>query len=281
MIEEGHKLVRLEGDQQRQIAIQSKRKTEDVLEEVLKELQLAPEFAERLFYSLPFATYEKGEESGVQIVQDLSIKAAMMIARCWGNCASAARIIEETTDSIIVEGVFLDWEKNHRVLRTHVVKKFYKPKGEKGGVLKPLNSDRLEKAVAAGMSKAIRNAILNGIPEAIKIRLLTASKEMASLEYDPKTKKMVKAPLAKRMQTLMENLQKQGITRDEIPKLSGLVKVIDGNLMTGEEGYLELLGTYNALKERFITKEFLLNPVPEKDNAPRQERPAVSLRDVM
>ena len=71
-------------------------------------------------------------------------------------------MVDEVDDKILVEGVFVDFESNTRTLRTVPVSKSYIPKSTK--IKTPLNNQRLMIAIAAGGSKAVRNAVLAALP---------------------------------------------------------------------------------------------------------------------
>lgn len=278
MIEAGHKLVRLEGDQQRQIAKLDPRDEKRVLEALLQELSFAPEFAEKVYYTLPFKKKDNEGNETRELVQGISIKGAMAIQRRWGNCASAGRVVEEKINSITVEGVFLDYETNNRVMRQLEVSRFYKPRNSNTTV--PLRPDMLEKAIHSGISKAIRNAVNNGVPEYIKIRFFEQAKEMAGMEYDPKAGKMVKKPLADRMAALVERFKVYGISKEDMLKLTDKFTMKDGNYQMTEKAYQDLLGMINALEDGHVTKDGLLDPEKPAGDGKKSD-PAVKLETLV
>lgn len=259
MIEAGHKLIRLEGAEQRQISKLDPRDEKKILDKLLMELEIAPRFAEKVYYSIPYKNNKTGTTTKVEGV---SIKGAMALQRLWGNCASAGRIVEEANDRIICEGVFMDYETNSRVMRQVVVSRFYTPSGTNNRV--PRRADQLEIAIAAGISKAIRNAVNNGLPEYLKMEYFAKAKSIAGTEKDPKTGKPIKKPLATRVGELFKGFEAQGVTREQIVKLAN-ADAID------ETVYEDLLGILNALEEGHVTKESLLNQEKPTESTKQEE----------
>jgi hypothetical protein len=174
MIAQGMTVMRVENESQQSMATMKPRSEDAVYKGAVMELTLAPEFAKRAWYSIP---YKDKETNQVVNVEGPSIKAAMALARRWGNCANAGRIVENLDDRLVVEGVFMDYETNLRTLRTISVAKKYWSKAMK--MVVPLREDRLNMAIQAGMSKAIRNAILASLPAALVDTYVAAAKKVA------------------------------------------------------------------------------------------------------
>src|SRR3972149_2765351 len=85
----------------------------------------------------------------------------MALARLLDPCTVAARAINEETDGVDLEGVFVDLESIFRVSKPWRVSKMFR---RKGGRVETLNVQKLGQAIQAGFSKAMRNAIRAGIP---------------------------------------------------------------------------------------------------------------------
>ena len=154
----GATVVRIENESMVSVAVQRPRNEQKALEGALAELDAMPEEAGAAYYSIP---YEDRQQGKTVFVEGPSIKAAMTIARRWGNCSTGARIAAEDADGYTVDGVFIDVESNFRVQRSVRVSKWFKAKG---GKVYLLSVDRQIMAVQAGISKAIRNAVLAGMP---------------------------------------------------------------------------------------------------------------------
>ena len=237
MIKQGHAVVRIENDVQQQISIARPRDEEKVYTGLVSELEGVPAFAKKAFYSIPY----KDGKGGTTNVEGPSIGAAMAIARRWGNCATANRVLEEKEDRIICEGVFMDYETNNRVCRQVAVLRHYKP--HDSNTMVPLRADRLALAIAAGLSKAVRNAVLHGVPESIKIRYIDEAKRIATQG----TKKQPAKTLQDRVKDLLAGFEAQGVKTEQIRAYIGKDDI-------GEAEYSKLLGTLNALEDGLTTK---------------------------
>lgn len=154
---------------QRELALSNPRDMKKALASCLAELEIAPEFAEDAYYSIPY-----GQGENQQIVEGLSVKMSRAAARVWGNCAVGSRIIREDDMVAEAEGVFVDIETNTFFRRPVRVAKTYVPRGT--SIPKPLNGTHLTNAIQAGLSKAERNATLSALPEWFKDRLFAAAK---------------------------------------------------------------------------------------------------------
>lgn len=142
----------------RQFAMESPRNPIQAQADALAELEAFPAFAEKAYYSIP---YNQGQANETR-VEGPSIKAAMVLARCWRNFLTGGRITGEDDSNVYVEGMVFDIETNTPNMRPIRVSKFYKPRGSDG--LKRKNADMLYNSVQAGVSKAIRNAVLATLP---------------------------------------------------------------------------------------------------------------------
>lgn len=170
----GAAITKAENDTLAQIAITRPRDPQKSLARALAELEIDPEFAEKQYYVIPFRNAD-GTKSDVE---GLSIKAAMALARCWGNCTNSARLVEETEDAFIVEGVAIDFETMFRVSKVGSISKWLRDRKSKKMV--KVREDRFPQLLGAGASKQVRNAILNMIPEPIQRRYWARAKEIAA-----------------------------------------------------------------------------------------------------
>ena len=171
-IVDGSRQLSAELRSQRELALSQPRYVKRVYVSCLQELELAPEFAEDAYYSIPFKS--GGEQT---LVEGLSVKAARAIVRLWGNCALGSRLIDEDAEAVTVEGIFVDFETNVYFRKVQRVPRTYIPRGT--SIPTPLKSDRLNMAIQAGMGKAERNAALAGLPEPLKERYFLLAKKIA------------------------------------------------------------------------------------------------------
>jgi len=237
----GLTVLRAENDTQLAMAVQRPRNELAVFQGAVMELELAPEFARRAWYSIP---YKDGD--GTVYVEGPSIKAAMALARRWGNCANSFRIVDDNDERITVEGVFLDFETNMRTLRTVSIPK--KAWSKKTNQMYPLRGDRLNTAVQAGGSKAVRNAILASLPQSLVDTYIKSAKEIATGTGKKATPGA--EPVDKRIENAIAVFVKMGATKAAVDSyISGLASE------SAEEVLQNLLGVHNALTDKQTTIE--------------------------
>ena len=172
----GAAITKVENETMAQIALTRPRNLRKVLEDAIEELELDPEFAEKQYYRIPYKD-RSTDPPTTTWVTGLSIKAAVSLARCFGNINCTARVVEETDHAVVVEGVAIDMEKSFRVSKPVAISKFYR--NRKTHQMVKWSDDRFPQILAAGASKAMRNAILNIIPESIQNRYWNRAKQLA------------------------------------------------------------------------------------------------------
>ena len=265
LIRAGQTVVRIENDFQQAIALVHKRDEDAILQKVTRELEDSPAFAKKAFYSIP---YQNRAEGTVSNVEGVSIGGSMAIARRWGNCATAGRVLEEKDDRIICEGVFMDYEVNVRYCRTVAVSRFFVPKGSHER--RPLPEKMMQLAIAAGLSKAIRNAVLSGVPDGLKIQVLDLAKRIASHG----TKKAPAKSLQDRVKDLLSGFEAQGVKTDQIRAYIGKDDI-------AEADYSKLLGALNALEDGMAKKEDLFgDPDAVKPQSKTMKHKPVKMEDI-
>jgi len=217
-------------------ARQYPRNMQQVVDKANQELEMVPDLAERAYYSIPYK-----EGSSRRMVEGLSIRAAMALARWWGNIATDGRIIGEDKSNYFVKGFCIDLESNIQNSTEVKVSKFYKPKGGQGVV--PWNADMMRNQILSGISKARRNAVLMSLPEWVKDGYFNKAKELV---IKPKN---TSRPVESIQVRIMKG--KGAIAREfKIPPAA-----LDEYLLEYFEGmddgsYLaNLKGLYNALKD--------------------------------
>lgn len=244
MIKQGYGVIRIENDVQSGIATLKPRDVQKVMKNLITELELCPEIAQKMYYSLPFQkTLDDGSKK-TEWVEGVSIKGAMTLQRCWGNSASAVRVVGEEGDKIICEGAFMDYETNNRVMRQVAVSRFFRTK--KNEVI-PLRHDKLEMAIASGQSKAVRNAINNGLPLGLLTTYFNECKRVAASTKGGDGK-LKKAPLAERWAALKADYNELGVTDRELAEYVGTTSV-------SEKEYERLAGLLNAIQEDYVSIE--------------------------
>jgi len=206
-----------------------------------EELEMVPDLAERAYYSIPYK-----EGGSRRMVEGLSIRSAMALARWWGNIATDGRIIGEDKSNYYVKGFCIDLETNIQNSTEVRVSKFYKPKGSQGVV--PWNADMMRNQVLSGISKARRNAVLMTLPEWVKDGYFQKAKELV---VNPKGRvkpvESIQNRILKGKQALIAEFNiKPEVLEEYLLEFFGSIE--------DDASYLaNLRGLYNAVKEGAVS----------------------------
>jgi hypothetical protein len=240
LVAQGHALMRIENETMLAVALQHPRNEEAVIKAALGELDLVPEDAARAFYSIPYR--ERGADGSTKIVhvEGPSIKAAMTLARRWGNCVTTARVLHEDVEGFDLEGIFIDLESNFRVARPIRVGKFIKLRA---GNVMLLDPKKQEMAIQAGASKAIRNAVLAGLPSYLVNAYDSKARQIISGKTDAK-------PERKTLLAILETFSRWKITQAQ------LEQYVEHPVAewTGRE-VADLRGLWNSINDGQVTLE--------------------------
>lgn len=231
----------VEIEAQAKLSKQYPRSMQKALDNALLELDLDPALAGKAFYAIPYKEWKDGQERTV-MVEGPSIKAAMSLAGHWGNCANGARIVAQDDERVIVEGVFIDYERNVRTVRQQVVSRMRYDK--KTSRMVPLREDRVVMAIQSGGSKAVRNAILGSIPAAIVERYLSKAKQLAAT--GGKATKLSTKDLKSRLDKMVAAFAEYGVSQAH---LAEYMKVNLAALESNEDKLGHMVGVYNSLKD--------------------------------
>lgn len=240
LVAQGSTLMRIENEVMLSVAVQRPRDEAIVIKRALQELALAPECAKAAYYSIPYKERQVDGSYKVVKVEGPSIKAAMSLARRWGNCTVASRLMNEDESGWDLEGVFVDFETNFRVSRPFRVSKVAKKRG--GGTYR-LDPQRELMALQAGASKAIRNATLAGLPDYLVSAYNNRAREIVGGKLDQK------AP-PETVAAVIRAFVKFNATQEQLEAYTKL-KV---ELWTGTE-VADLRGLWNAIQDGQITAE--------------------------
>ena len=261
VLQGGASLTKAENDSLIQYSIRRPRDPKLALMKALDELDIDPEFASNQWYSIPYIDRKTGEKKPVE---GLTVKAAMALGRCWGNCNATARLIEEKADSFIVEGVAMDYESLFRVSRVGSVSKYYKAK--KTGKMVKWSDDRFPQLIGSASSKQVRNALLAIIPEPIRARYWQRARELAADVESQKAKKSGKSIV----QRILDGFEPFKVTREMLNNHLGHPL----SSVTKEEA-ADLRGILNALQsgeaKPWEIFEALQNPAEEPTVNPNAE----------
>lgn len=240
LVAQGAKLMRMENDSMAAVAVQRPRDESEVIKKAIRELDIAPENAKAAYYSIPYKERQVDGSYKVVKVEGPSIKAAMSLARRWGNCTVASRLMNEDESGWDLEGVFVDFETNFRVSRPFRVSKVAKKRG--GGTYR-LDPQRELMALQAGASKAIRNATLAGLPDYLVSAYNNRAREIVGGKLDQKaTPETVAA--------VMRTFSKIDVTQEQLERYTKL----SVDLWTGNE-IADLRGLWNAIQDGQVTAE--------------------------
>jgi len=182
MVQDGAVIQKIENETMSAISRQYPRNIKKTLDKILGQLELCStipmsdgkNMAEKVYYSIPYKNPKV--PGGFTYVEGLGIHFANLISSLWGNCADGARIIADDKDGVTCEGVFIDLETNVRKARTVRVPREDWNKDAKKFI--KLSPERFRLKVQAGLSKAVRNAILAAIPMYIKDACFQKAKQI-------------------------------------------------------------------------------------------------------
>ncbi len=223
-----------------------------------QELEVVPELAARSYYSIP---YNQGKQNET-LVEGPSIKAAMTLARNWGNCFNQGRMQDEDKSNVITQGIFIDLETGLLTLREIKVSKFYKPRGGQGMV--PRSGDALYNAVQAGISKGVRNAILASLPDFLVWSYFQRAKEIVLHPPENMSKPIASLQdrIVKAKQFICRTFQVSPLEMEDYITNNADSIEDDGALL------IHLQGLYNSLKDGNYKAADVFRPGKTMDQAP-------------
>lgn len=190
--------------------------------------------ADEAIYALP---PKKDPVSGkMKVIEGPSIRFAEAIVYPWGNYRAATRIAHEGQDFITLQGVFYDLETN--ALTSMQTARSIKGKHGRYG------QDMIRLTAAAGMSIALRNAILRAIPKALWYPLYLSARAMVAGDYKH---------LTQRVESAMRQLQKMGAEEPKVLAALNIERVADFT----PEHIVILRGMATAIRDGEATVEQL------------------------
>jgi hypothetical protein len=233
-------------------ATQKKRDQSQAMEDAIEQLRAMPQFASKAYYSIPFKKWVNGKQVE-EIVEGPSIKAATALTGCWGNNIEGAFMGEETDDYVDVSGYFFDIETGKLTIRPWRVSKTYRGKD---GKVQQWRYDMLQKQIMAGVSKAIRNADLNGLPAGYVAEYYAEAKRIAarggkvqeSEKQDPADD--VKA-ISQQIENCISRFEEMGVGREDTIGYINRHRDLENEEMVAAH----LIGLLNALEEGQVVLE--------------------------
>lgn len=281
LVRQGQALMKAENDSLLAVAIQRPRDESKFMKTVLSRLDLAPEQAKGMFYSIPYRDRDASGQTKIVRVEGPSIGAALALAQAWGNCTATARAVNEDADGFDLEGVFIDLESNFRVSKAWRVSKLFR---RRDGRTESLNVQRLGLAIQAGLSKGMRNAILAGIPSIYVQAFYQKAKEIAGGKPDLPAKPETVAAIVKGFERFKMDTGKleeyaevkvQDWTGADVANLRGLWNALNDKQVTVAELFEPAERSIDLQSETRLTPESLAGgSVEGKDDPDRPERSA-------
>lgn len=225
---------------QMKLAIARPRDAKLAVARALEELALFPEFAAKAYYSIPYKDNRQGRTT---FVEGVGVRGASSMLRFWGNCISASQVGDERKDRILCQGLYFDYETGALIRLEVGVARFYRSK--EGRVL-PRNANEMQLAIQSGLSKARRNAALEGMPVAFREMYFAEAKRIVALPRPGARQVSIQERIAEGRTKLAE---KYGATDEELGAiLTAAVAEADGDWDYAKELAL-WIGIWNGLKE--------------------------------
>ena len=189
---------------------------------------------------------------GKKQISGPSVYIARPIAMCWGNLHYGFKIINETEESLTIQGWAWDLESGSRVMVDMIVKKLVQRKDSSGVArwVKPDERDLQELINRIG-AKQVRNAILQIVPtDFTEDAVAACRKTLTDGLKDPKSevKKLIRA------------FQEYSVSVDSLNRYIGNEDWTSDNIV-------DLQGVLNAIKdgEAKPSAYFSVKPVPAKE----------------
>jgi len=172
-----------------------------------------------------------------KVIEGPSIRFAEILFSCWGNCRSAARIVDEGATTVTAQGLFHDLQSNS-AMSVDIKRRILDKRGRR------YSADMIGVTSNAASSIALRNAILRGVPKALWADLYEAARK--TIMGDFKT-------LKNRRADALAAFQPYGVSPEQIFRKLELRGIDD----VGMEQLLLLTGMLTAIKDGETTPEEL------------------------
>lgn len=213
-------LINAEINQQIATARRYPRSVARARKQALELATLDRQTAGRCIYALP---------RGGKKIEGPSARLAEIVAASWGNCRFGARVVGETENFIIAQGVFHDLETNSAVT-VEVQRRITDKNGRRFDV------DMIGVTGQAATSIALRNAVFKGVPQALWWDVYLAAKNTAVGD---------RVTLAERRNEAMERFKAFGVTQAQVFQALGVGGFSDINI----DHLVTLAGWATAIEE--------------------------------
>lgn len=223
-----------------------------------QEMVFAPEYAEDAWYSIPY-------KGGAGPVEGIGIRGFECLARAWGHCASGGGIREDQGDKVICRGIFYDHKTNQQFYKEVMVNRY---QVDKDGKTYRLVGKHWDNAIQSAVSKAQRNAGLEGLPQAIKEKFFTLAKKLTLAPKAVKAGEKVKTVKEKIEDAKNEFIKKFGITAENFSDY-----VNGTNYDNDDDLFAHLKGLYTGLKSGEYNTQEVFGVAPPVTGKPVMTKP--------
>lgn len=183
------------------IQVQVPRNKHDVIARVEDEMSLAPD---RMLYE--WEVKNKHNPDKPSVVSGPSVKMSNSIVAEYGNCIQRAKLVSETNTHWLIDGEFVDLERGVMTVRQ------FRQRKDQGSKSAKYDDERaLDIAFQIGQSKAMRNAVMNGIPQSIVERAIKTVRKALAQEAIQEAGGVDKAKVA-----MVSALARYGVTQKMI-----------------------------------------------------------------
>lgn len=156
-----------------------------------------------------------GWGAGKDKIEGPSIKLAMVAARCWGNCVTEMQPVQDTPDAWIFTAAFVDLETGFTSMRQF-------RQSKRSIVYGKHDEERKDDMrFQIGQSKAIRNAVINGVPGWLIDKAIDKAKEGVRTKI---AKYINEKGIAAAVDYIISGLVKEGVKEDRILSKCGVAK---------------------------------------------------------
>jgi len=195
LLAEGATMQQVRANHVTAVSVQQPRALKHVKNNIMVEAGLAGS----LFYY--------GWGAGKNKIEGPSIKMALALARCWGNCAVEMRPMQDAGDSWVMTATFIDLETGFTVDRQF-------RQSKKSAVAGKHDAERKDDIrFQIGQSKAQRNVVINALPDWLVAAAMQEAKKGVLSQIE---RKINSASLEAVVADALSALAKEGVTEDRV-----------------------------------------------------------------
>lgn len=205
---------------------------------------------------------------GGSIIEGLTVGAALMMIRNWGNCAVDVKV-QESPNGYIFYGAFIDLETGFNLVRPFKMSK-QSPKNKQG---RDIYSGERGKDIIfqIGASKATRNVTLNAIPKYIADEVIAIAKKNV-------VKQVEKMGIPAAIEKILKKADALKIPFDRIEANYGKKESWNTNKIVAVMGALRSVEDGIESMDEVFADKVAVNGEPEiKNTTPEPEQPKTEL----